>query len=706
LGIYNTFDWGDGTLYGDSSKVGYSAAPLTATAIGSTIYEEPVVIGYDGAGNPITSTKPFARPAVQLHWTNPTGSVFGFRIVRNQDGWSESEEDGVIILETFSPTIPADTNFTDQFNSVPLIEGAYAYYTVWVLLADYTWSVAAYTYCLIPTEHHVFSPDGSIYKTSERKFLDLIPKVYTSDMQSYVDEVSETSDLRSFLGGFSYTLDEIQTFADLLVPDISGKASNPNMVSLQAAQLGLPKEPTLSLQRKKALIRNGILLNKNRGSSAGVNFLTTSLTGFAASVTVSPNLLLNIQDSSFYKTIGSWQVSTNGALTSNLTTSSTDLPYQNELFSVDRSYTGKVITSASNVYISLGGTNPTLTGIPVTAGSSYYFSYYVKDGSANVTPSITWYDRLGATISTSTGTASAAASTWQKKSMTASAPSNAYFASIKLLFATSGTYYVDMVQFAVDTTDAETYYREARGVDIRLLPTKVNYLQNPSMVNNSDTDWAWTGVGSQSWVTSTLPGIKLDGTNMLQVTPSGTGAWAVSSQTGSGLVNGQYYTFSAYVSTASGTQNISVSASVVDSTGAQISDITGAPATRTSDVVSVGTTWTRLEIPVFMPSTADSTAYLKVSLNGSGTSGAVNIDAAQVEQGYGASDYFDGSYTNRGAYWLGTANNSISVLYRAKSPKINRLVQELPDYIPMNKAFTITSGINGTIVLETSGMSS
>lgn len=708
MGIYNTFDWGDGTLYGDASKVGYSAEPLTATAIGSTIFEENVVIDIAANGQPIYGVMEAIRPRVDLSWTNPTGSIFGFRIVRNQDGWSENEEDGKIILETFVPVVPDVTNFTDQFSDVPLVEGRYAYYTVWLLLADYSWAVGAYTYCLVPTQHSVKSPDGTLYKTSERKFLDLIPKVYTSEMQSYLDEVSETSDLRIFLGGFSYTLDETLTFADLLIPDISGKSTNPNTVALQAEQLGLPKQPTLSIQRKKALIRNSVLLNKNRGSIGGVSLLAKSITGFGVDAAVSPNLLLNIQDSSFYKTVGHWTISANGTLTSNLTTGTVDLPDQNEVFSVDRSYTGKAITSASNVYMSLGNSNPTLEGIPVTAENSYYFSFYFKGTAANVTPSVTWYNRLGAVISTTAVTASAASSTWAKKATAVTAPVGAYFAGITLTFASAGTYYIDMIQFAEDLDDVQTYYREARGVDVRLLPSKMNYINNPSMVDNGGTDWAWTGIATSSWTNnSTLPGIKLDNTKMLRLTTNATSSpFTVTTETDLVSVTGVYYTFSIYLSTVSGTQELTVKLEAFDEDDELIVSESGLEASFETATQTIGTTWVRVEVPVFVPSQGSAEAYFKATISGTASGAALNLDAAQIEQGYGASDYFDGSYTNRGASWSGTANASASILYRTKSPKIDRLINELPDFIPLNTGYTITSGINGDIVLETSGLSS
>jgi hypothetical protein len=701
LGIYNTFDWGDGTLYGDASKVAYSAAPLTATAIGSSIYNEQVIV--DSSGN--LGLKEVTRPRVDLSWENPTGSIFGFRIVRNQDGFSEHEEDGQVILETFIPAKPLETEFTDELHPIPLIEGRYAYYTVWLLLADFSWIIGAYTYCVIPTEHDVKTPEGNLYKTSERKFIEMFPKVYTTDMQSYVDEVSETSDLRLFLGGFAYTLDEILTSADLLVPDFSGKLTNPNMVGLQAQQLGLPKESTLSLLRKKALVRNSFGITKFRGSLESVQLLSKSLTGFLVETSISPNLLLNIQDSSFYKGVGNWNIATNGVLTANLTTGSTDLPVQTETYSVDKSYTGKVVTSSSNVVLSLGSADPRLTGVPVNAEEEYEFSYYVKGAAFNVTPSIRWYNRLGQIIGTAVvGTAAAAGSSWStRKTQKATSPVGAQFASIELSFAAAGTYYVDMVQFA-KTNDPlyETYY-EARSLDIRLQPTKVNLLNNPSM--SSATDWTLTGATGDYTETSTLPGVSLDGTKMTAATTTLGTDFSLVSETDSIVKSGRYYTFSIYAATESGTQTASFKVEVIDASGEVLTYESGANAVGELTDKVIGTDWSRFVTSVYVPSSSDALS-LRATVSGEGSGAVVNFDSAQIEEGYGASDYFDGSHVTRGAYWQGTANSSESVMYRNKLNKVDRLVVELPNYMPMNMAYTITSGFNGATVLETSGFSS
>ena len=720
MAIYDEFVYADGTKYGNASKLDFSVYPLKAVAISNDVIAQTVVVSKNSAQVATTDTVNVVMPKVVLNWTAPTGTIYGIRLVRNQDGFPEHEEDGEIIFEGYTSTLFSTVTFTDQLTGNPLIPGEYAYYAVWLLKADNSWGLGDSTWCLIPKNHDVLNPDNTIYKSSTRKFIELFPKVYTTARQSYLDEIDYPytdpytnevhpgSDFYNFFSGFAYTLDEIYTYADLLVPDVTGAKTNPNLVDFQAQQLGLPQESTLSLQRKKALIRNSFEINKLRGTLSGLNAFTKSITGFSSTVRETPNLLLSIQDSSFYKGVGNWTIGTNGTLTANATTGSADLPYQSESYAVDKFYTGKVITSATNVAMTLGSANPRLVGVPVTGGSALQLSYYIQGSTNNTTPSITWYDMTGTFISTSTGTATATTSSWVKKTFAVTAPSTAWFAVISLSFAAAGTYYVDMFQLAKTTDYRYTSYYEGAGVVVNLEPSKVNYLQNPSIVNNSDTDWVWTGQSASAYNATTLPIAVRDGSNMLSLTTTNNTAFTLTSQTDmtTNPINpGHYYTFSIYAATTSGTETMNFKLEAYDESGGLVYDNLGTPATRTLSAQAITTTWTRYQIPVFVPDTTVST-YLKVTISGTGAGRQINFDAAQIEVGYGANDYFDGSYNIRGAYWLGTANNSVSVLYRNKSTKLDRLVAEIPRYLPLNTAYVITSGFNGTAVLENSGMSS
>jgi phage tail-like protein len=762
MGIYNTFGYSDGTLYGSSSKIEYSVTPFTCVAI-----------DYVKDGGDII------RPDVVLNWTNPAGAILGFRIVRNQDGFSETEEDGHIIFEVFNG-VPTVQSITDKNFVIPLIPGLYAYYTIWLLRPDQTWFPAGNTFCLIPKEHSTNTPEGSILISAQDKFVGLLPRAYTTLQQSYVDEIDPSSDIYSFLGGFSFTLDELLTYIDSVTPDISGRATNPNFVGVQANQLGLPAEPTLGLRTQKRLIRQAVNVYKTRGTLLGLRTFIESLTSFAPVITISPNVMIDAQNSSFYETIGNWKSDENCAVTS-----ATDITtYQLENFSVDRTYSGKVVTTDVDAVISNGISNPKLEGTPVNHGVEYELSWYQTSPSdtGNVTPVITWFDYAGNILGTEvTGAPSAVSSGWNKQTLTATSPglsvnatavsvtSNvatvvvdedhpfsvgqtayfydlgypfngaqvitattstsvsfavpgddipltyeagmahepfAVFAGIQFLFDSVGTFYLDMIQLAETSDVRSTDFYEARGLEIFLTPSKVNYIQNPSFADvtgDGDYDWSITGATSTDFITpTTVPGV-FDGSHMLQVETSAVDPLLIKTHTYAVMPNA-YYTFSVYAQTVSGTENLDITIEALDNNNDPIFGSNGLEVINSASI-EVDSTWSRYSVTIFVPNTFGE-PHFEISLSGNTTGNTINLDAAQLEHGYTKTDYFDGSYSSRGALWLGTTDESMSVLYRNKSNKIGRLVAELPDNLPMNTPWVITTGSSTVKLLETSGFSS
>jgi hypothetical protein len=700
MGIYDSFQYGDGTLYGNISKSTYSADPFTAVAIGRDVSAE--VIG--GIEHYIV------RPKVALSWSRVTGNILGIRIVRNQEAYSEYEEDGYIIYESFDPAASV-TSVYDQYGTEPLVEGKYAYYTVWILRTDGTaWTPASTAWCLVPKAHGVVTPDGRHIKSSARKFVEIFPKVFSTQQQSYLDEVDETSDFFQFFSGFSYSLDETLTYADLLVPNPSGANINPNMIDMQLAQLGMPKEPILSMRRKKALIRNAIDIHKTRGTFVGLGTFLRSLTGFNLDSTQSINALLCPQDSTFYNSTGSWEVTGAGTLTA-----STDVtPEQNEMLSIDREWAGKLVTTDVNVSLSLGASSDINLRIPVVANSGYAYLFYVKGDTSDIDFAVTWYDITGSVISTTDGTTDTVTSSWNKLSVVDVSPTNAYWASISITFASAGTYYVDMVSLQQVTNDSQLEYHEARGVEMIISPTKINYIENPSFNNTTDmddTDWVWSGVASGGvdyGASTTAPGI-FDGSHMLKLTTDGVNPFSLSTHSGIDVPTDSFYTFSIYASTVSGVENLSLTLSVYDEFDELLTDDFGNPYSNTSVINGgVTSTWGRYQVSVYVPKTFQN-VYLKVEVSTGDADSNGNVlcfDAAQLEQGYTATDYFDGTYASQGAYWTGDPNDSVSVLFRNKSVKMDRLIAEISPFLPLNTPWSVVSGVPGAYVLEASDYSS
>ena len=401
MGIYATFDYGEeDQRYGEAPRLAFSVAPFTASAIDYT--------------------------SVQLNWAAPEGSISKIRLVRSQDGFPETEEDGVILWEWSDPSQPRINSFEDSPTSsdLPLTSGRFAYYRVWLLQGTTNrWLIAGETYAIVPRAHDTVSNDGTVIVSTHQKFLDLIPRVFTSASQSPLDAVDESSDLSRFLRGFSFTLDEIMTLADNVLPEESGRFINPELIGLRAQNFGLEAESYLATQSQKRLIREATFMYANKGSRAAIETYAESLTGFAPTIVSSPNLLLSVQDSSFYKGLGNWQVTGNAALT--LEQTIVPVPEAIEAEAVDYAYTAKLVSTGASSIIN-GLMSPKMYGTPITAGTTYSLSTYVKRESSTsrtVTPVIYWHDFSGALIGTSVGSGTALSSTgWTKVSSTATAP--------------------------------------------------------------------------------------------------------------------------------------------------------------------------------------------------------------------------------------------------------------------------------------------
>lgn len=416
-----------GSTYGQLPRLLYNVEPFYATSI--NYYE------------------------IALQWASPTGDFTAIRLVRNQDGLPETEEDGVILYEeigsqgTLSRTSFTDgkDNFEDTLtygntrNDIPLVPGKYVYYRMWLRKNDNTWAQAGDVYTILPKSHTTKAPGGTKraskvnskildvtqksvdLMTTQDKFMSIIPKVFTTATQSPLDEVDKTSTLYNFIEGFSLTIDEFLTLADLILPEASLRTKAPALVALNASQLGLPKESAISVKNQKRLVREALYMYSRKGTLNALNTYVESLTGFNPVITTSPNIMLSAQDSTFYKGKGFWQV-IGGC---ELTVDQTIIPSTAESLQIDNSYTGKVVVATSGARIKNGEDAPVTRGIPVDAGTQYTFSYYVQKTTATgaVVPSITWYDYKGAKIgSTVVGTSSDATTSWTKKTLTARAP--------------------------------------------------------------------------------------------------------------------------------------------------------------------------------------------------------------------------------------------------------------------------------------------
>jgi hypothetical protein len=602
MGLYNIATYGV-DKYGEAPRLAFSVAPFTATAIPGVPDEE--------------------YQTVQLNWAAPEGDISRIRLLRSQDGYPETEEDGLIIWSwTEESALPRIEEFVDSpsTTSIPLISGRYAYYRIWIFReSTRTWLIAGDALAIVPSPHDSSIDDGTTLVSTHDKFMDALPRVFTGVNQSPLDVLDRTSPLYKFLKGFSFTLDEIMTLADNILPEESGASINPNLIVLKALNLGLEPEAYIATKNQKRLVREAVYMYTNKGTKAAIETYAESLTGFAPTVTSSPNLLLSIQDSSFYKGLGNWTVVGDATLALEQTVVPVDEGAAP--LAVDYSYTAKFTAAAANASIRNGTASPRTLGVPIQAETEYTLQAQVLttvELGNTLTPTIFWYDYLGASLGTSTGTAiPVTEDTWTKVVYTATAPVDAAYAGLDMQLATAGVSYFDMVQLA--ESSAGDYY-EARAIDIFLAPKKTNEILNPAFDPAGAASWSIVAQDYEYITPTTLGGGQF-GTHMLRV--DGTDAGLTSISTDSGVVeSGKYYTFSIYARMEG---IVVLDGQIVNNVATFTLD--SAPPWSVGQIVTVGFFEGRNEVGVASPSVFDGSWEI---LSIDGTSISVEIISEDV----------------------------------------------------------------------------
>ena len=755
---------------------------------------------------------------IQIDMAPPSGDFSYLRIVRNQDYYPETAEDGVIIYEKVKADVSArvyDTNYSNDYPA--FVSGRYVYYRAWVKKnSDNYWYPAGNAYTLIPSTHSTktsrntarasieegrtfevthyeidsniatvtlredavvnsespagYAFEGLIRQSSEirlygvpsilsgihtvsavgpytfsfpvthadvssteiaglvslwpleesgesnhsqseysdiellsthDKMMDFIPRVFTSTAQSPLDEVDTSSVLYRFMGAFAATLDETMTFVDLLSPQSSGIASSPTTLPLAANMYGLPVESEFAAKSQKRMVRDARSTFGAKGIPTAISTVVENITGYAPKVLVSENVMLSVQDSSFYEGIGFWKATTNATITATDMRTSSPLitigtPSASEPFAVDTNWAGKVVVTTAGDSIVTGTASEVFTkGIPVNEGVQYKFSYYGY-GSGVVKASIIWYDFLGTAIKTDVATGVTLAGAWLKDAtavFTSPAAGDvisgtaiifgASYARVKIAFTSTGTYYLDMMSFARSSISA---FEEARATNIFLYPTKYNLLKNPSFetyAGSAFNSWTVTG-GTASQVTTTLDLSYGESKMMNLVTTTSTAT--VSSTTATGIAfNNSFYTFSIYAKATTSTKLASLTLLV--------SDGTNTVSHTTVPAIALTTSWKRIYVTLQVPQSIDPTlASLTASVSFTGPAATISLDNAQLEVSYVPTDYFDGSIGYiHGGFWQGTEQQSASYFYANIMAKMPRLIAALPDYIPFNTPYTIST---------------
>ena len=592
---------------------------------------------------------------VLVEWQTPRGEFTRIRLVRNQAGFPETSEDGVIIYDEFATEgtvsrtsiIDGEENPTD----IPLVPGRQVYYRMFLFTNTLIWKVAGSITAIVPSDHGI-----------QDKFMATIPRVFTSKSQEPLGAVDVDSDLYKFMSGLTFAQEELYTLIDLLKPRHTGLETPFELIPAEVTNYGLLSESALPVKNQKRLVREALYMYTHKGTQNGIETYAESLTGFEPTITVSENLLLTVQDSTFYGGIGNWVAS------SAVLTSSTEQVPDSNTNQIDTTKTGKIVASGSGSMV-LGATNIITKGVPVLPSTGYVVSCKLKSpaSAGNITLSVRFYDKDGtATSAANTATAVAANNTWKSASKTATSDATSSYAIITIAYSAAGTYYIDQVCMQEGATVA---YDEARAIDVFLLPSKTNYIKNPSFEVNSST---WALSGATFTQDSSVPTYGYSGNYSGKFVV--TNPWSITTNYEIPITVGKYYTVSASIK-ALAALSANLKITFYNDADAVVETVT--------EVISVTTSFANFTLTGLTDSSSDA-SYAKVSFYGT-TAGTIYLDLIQFEQSQIATDYFDGSLPSEfGAVWEGTDDASYTHLYPNKPKKVPRLGKTMNDWVPQN----------------------
>jgi phage tail-like protein len=592
---------------------------------------------------------------VLVRWQTPRGEFSRIRLLRSQVGFPETAEDGIIIFDEFATEGTVSraeyVDGEDNPSDVPLIPGRQTYYRVFLFTDQSVWKVAGSITAIVPSNHNV-----------QTTFMNNLPRVFTSSEQNSFGIIDTNSYLYNFMSGLTFSQEQLYTLIDLLKPRHTGIETPIELLPIEVASLGLTPEAGLPTKNRKRLIREANYLYARKGTKLALETYAESLTGFEPTITVSKNLLLTVQDSTFYGGTGNW-VASNAVLTS-----STEQVPDSNTNQIDTTKTGKIVASNSGSMV-LGATNIITKGVPVLPSTAYIVSCKLKSpaSAGNITLSVRFYDKDGtATSAANSATAVAANNTWKSASKTATSDVNSSYAIITIAYSAAGTYYIDQVCMQEGGTVA---YDEARAIDVFLSPLKTNYIKNPSFEVNSTT---WALSGATFTQDSSVPTYGYSGEYSGKFVV--TNPWSITTDYEIPVTPGKYYTASASIK-ALAALSANIKITFYDEADVVVETITQA--------ISVTTSFANVTLTGLTDSTSDA-AYAKVSFYGT-TAGSIFLDLIQFEQSQVTTDYFDGSLpSDFGAVWEGTDDASYSHLYPSKPKKIPRLGKTMNDWVPQN----------------------
>jgi len=230
---------------------------------------------------------PTSYSQITISWSPPSGTIQGFRLIKNMFGAPVDQDDGQILIDETSG-FPGQ-NYVDN-NITP---GAYHYYGFYVLVNSVAdlWVRAGVTGCLMIADY------GSSSAMQE-----LIPNLFVQDINAKNELVLDPTGntfLSKFMDICGWGMDYLRTQYDTYANTNDPWKVPLNDLYNMASQFGIKINPEIHPYTLRKAIFFNADVNKKRGTTEGIAMELSALTGWTADITTGPNMMLN-NDQSFF----------------------------------------------------------------------------------------------------------------------------------------------------------------------------------------------------------------------------------------------------------------------------------------------------------------------------------------------------------------------------------------------------------------------
>lgn len=564
---------------------------------------------------------------------SPSGEWDLLRLVRNSYGAPDYSDDGVVLLETPSSSVT-------QLLDTDLGTGIFHYYSVFVRDSEFgNWHRAASTIGLT---------------THDYDYSDVFFRRLAGWFQEQDQDISrggfDEGPLQRFLRitglAADFSRSEIETARWLRRPDsISG-----NLLPLLADTFGVPVEPSIGMRRTRFWVRDATFLHRSKGTIPGIQAITTTITGWGSRVTRGTNILKGTDALAWFEATGS-SVGDDASLS--------DFSTWNVAVKAEGT-TGWEISSGP-----IDDSAARFHGVVVEGESFYQFGLEARavDVDATITPKISWFDMNESLISqTIFDSGIVSSGGWTSIVSDTFAPVGAVYATVQV----EGNEDAFLRRVHLTPEFADIGWEPPFALDIELLPVRTNLVHNPSFQYGVD---GWS-ISDGSIVRDDTTSFSGDASLHVDIA----GVDPVVSSVPLVLINSDTrHTASTW------TKDLGLEIRVrwFDENDVE----TGVTPWRSAQ--EGGNTWHRASVSGFPPP-ATTQGIVEFSVS----EGTI-LDAVLFESSDSVGEYFDGSFFGADYIWEDQAHSSMSFFFPQRSIRNNRLLNLLPDYLPLNQPFML-----------------